>query len=283
MGVLSGLSNLGLGKLEGADLYAKEETKKPVKEEKKATEEKTISEKDLLFDKKYECNVCHKEFTERTVKTGRARLVRQDKDLRPVFMGIDTGKYDIVSCPHCGYSALEKWFGIIAAPQAKLVKENISRNFRKFSRGSIISYDEAIERYRLTLANCIVKKGKDSEKAYVCLKMAWVIRGKIETLPEDTENYADMIDELKADEAELLHNAVEGFISARQTENFPIAGMDEVTLDYLLSVLLLNEGKLDDAAKYIVHVLQSRSANTRIKNKALDVKDEILEKKKNLQ
>lgn len=276
MGILSGLSNMGLSRLEDAELFEKETEKK---EEAKPAE-KVINEADFLFDKKIECPVCHQTFSERTVKTGKARLVRQDKDLRPVFMGIDTGKYEVNSCPNCGYSALEKYFGMIAAPQAKLVKENISRNFRRFRRDSIISYDEAIERYRLTLANCIVKKGKDSEKAYVCLKMAWVIRGKMETLDKNLPDYADQMEELQADEQELLHNASEGFKLARQNESFPIAGMDEVTLDYLLAVLLLNEGNTDEAAKFIVHVLQSRTANTRIKNKALDIKEEILAKKK---
>ena len=280
MGVLSGLSNLGLSKLEDADLFAKDETNVKKQEEPVKQEAKPINEKDFLFDKTIECAVCHKNFTERKVKTGKARLVKQDKDLRPIFNGIDTGKYDVISCPHCGYTALEKWFPIIAAPQAKLVKENISKNFRKFRRDEVVSYDEAIERYRLTLANCIVKRGRDSEKAYTCLKMAWVVRGKAESLDPATEGYDDIIDELKIDEEELLHNAIEGFISARQTENFPIAGMDEMTLDYLLSVLLLKEGKLDESAKFIVNVLQSRSANTRIKNRALEIKEEIIEKKK---
>ena len=282
MGILSGLSNMGLGRLEDADLYRKEEPASEKKESAKPEEKKTVDEKDFLFDKSYECAVCHKPFSERKVKTGKARPVSQDKDLRQVYAGIDPGKYDIISCPHCGYSALEKWFSIIAAPQAKLIRENISRGFRKFSRGSIISYEEALERYKLTLANCIVKKGKNSEKAYVCLKMAWIVRGYIEELDPAMEGYEDKKEELTADEEELLHNALEGFVSARETESFPIAGMDEVSLDYLLAVLCLNENRLDESARFIMHVLQSRTASSRIKNKALDIKEEILEKKKNV-
>lgn len=281
MGILSGLSSLGLGKLEGADIYAKEEAKPKVEEVKPV--EKTVTERDLIFEKNYECPVCHKQFTESKVRSGKARLVKQDKDLRPIYSGIDCGKYDVISCPHCGYSALERWHGIIAAPQAKLVKENISKHFMKFTRHTVIPYEEAIERYKLTLANCIVKKGKDSEKAFTCLKMAWIIRGYAENYDRAADDYEEKIEDLKADEAELLHNALEGFISARQTESYPIAGMDSVTLDYLLSVLLLSEGKYDEAGRYVMQVLQSRDANARIKNKALDLKEEIIEKKKQQQ
>ncbi|MDO4187640.1 MAG: DUF2225 domain-containing protein [Lachnospiraceae bacterium] len=278
MGILSGLSSMGLGKFEGADLYAKEE--KPIKEDPKpVVAKKPVDEKDFIFEKSYECPVCYKQFKESKVKTGKARLVRQDKDLRPIYAGIDPGKYDVTSCPYCGYSTLDKYYGAIAAPQAKLVKESISKNFRKFSRSTIVSYEEALERYKLTLANCIVKKSKDSEKAYTCLKMAWTVRGYIENYDKASEDYDEKIEELTADEEELIHNALEGFVSARATEPTPIAGMDSVTLDYLLAVLSLKLNRLDDAAKYIMGVLQSRNASTRIKNNAIDLKAEILEKR----
>lgn len=277
MGILSGLSNLGLGKLENADLYEKKE-----EEEKKevSNEPKKVDEKEFLLEKTFECPVCSNKFSESKVKTGKARLVKQDKDLRPVYLGIDTGKYDITSCPHCGYSALDRWFPVIAGPQAKLVKENISKNFKKFSRNTVITYEEAIERYQLTLANCIVKKSKDSEKAYTCLKMAWLLRGYAENYDRAEDDYEEVTKSLLEDEKELLHNAAEGFASARQNESFPIAGMDEVTLDYLLAVLALSEGKYDDAARFIMQVLQSKTASSRIKNKALDIKEEIIEKRK---
>ncbi len=109
--------------------------------------------------------------------------------------------------------------------------------------------------------------------------MAWIIRGYMEVYDRASEDYEEKMEELKADETELLHNALEGFISARQSESFPIAGMDTVTLDYLLAVLSLNEDKWEDAARFTMAVLQSRNANSRIKNKALDLKAEILDRK----
>ena len=51
--------------------------------------------------------------------------------------------------------------------------------------------------------NTVVKKGKDSEKAYTCLKIAWLLRGKAETMSDDTP-------EAKAAKAEVLKEE-EGF------------------------------------------------------------------------
>ena len=41
------------------------------------------------------------------------------------------------------------------------------------------SYEKAIERYKLALYNTLVKKGKNSEKAYECLKISWLYRGDV--------------------------------------------------------------------------------------------------------
>ena len=61
MGILSGLGNLGLGGLEGMDIF--EEEKKP---EQQAAEAPKIEEKDLIYDKTFTCPVCDKEFSELT-------------------------------------------------------------------------------------------------------------------------------------------------------------------------------------------------------------------------
>lgn len=283
MGILSGLSSMGLGKLEGVDLYKKEEQKKQGEEKKPVQQVSTVEEKDFLFEKSYDCPVCNKQFKETAIKTGKARLIKQDKDLRPIFQGIDTIKYDVVSCPHCGYSALTKYFPVIAPPQVKLVKENICRTYRKFPRTYIVSYDEAVNRFRLALANTIVKRGKDSEKAYLCLRMAWLLRGMAENIGENYPDYEQKLVELAEDESELLHNALEGFVSARASESYPIAGMDEMTLDYLLSVLYLKENDYDNSLKMAANIITSRSANNRMKDKARDIKDEIMEIRKNKQ
>lgn len=282
MGILSGLSRMGLTNLEKAEIFEKEEVKKEVKVEQKV-EQKSAKEieAELIFDKSYECPCCGEKFTSKTVKNGKAKLIRQDKDLRPIYQGIDPIKYDVVSCPHCGFTAITKYFGALAAPQIKLIKENISRNFRRLPTHELITYEESVEYYKLALANTIVKKGKASEKAYTCLRMAWVVRGMREELEAKPEKDEAVIKDLYNDECELLHNALEGFVTAKQTESGAIAGMDQNTLDYILCVLYLKEGQYDECGRLISSILTSASANPRIKDKARELKDEVLKAKGN--
>lgn len=278
MSILSGLGNLGLNKLEGADVFGEEKKAQEQAQAPKGEQAKPVIG-DYVFDKKYSCPVCYQEFANATMKGGKAKMVGQDSDLRPKYEPFDPIKYDVIVCPKCGYAALSRYFDKIMPPQAKLVKENISRSFRGIKHTLDISYDDAIERYQLALGNAIVKKSKTSERAYICLKLAWVVRAKMEALDIDLENYDDQVAELKNDEMELLKNAMEGFISARQTEDFPMCGMDENTLDYIISVTAVKLEKPEIASKLIPGILTSPSANARIKDKARELKEQILQSK----
>ena len=143
----------------------------------------------------------------------------------------------------------------------------------------IYSYDHAKKLYQLALANAVVKKAKNSEKAYICLKTAWVVRGETQRLDPSAADYENKKKENDAQERELLTNALNGFVMARQSEDFPIAGMDSTTLDYLIAALAYETDQFDIASKMISELLTSRTANSRIKDKARMLKELMAEKK----
>ncbi|MCQ2081991.1 MAG: DUF2225 domain-containing protein [Lachnospiraceae bacterium] len=279
MGLLDGLEKFGLKNISTENMYEEQE-KKPVVEEKK--EEKkavNLDETDYIFPKKYECPVCGSSFTSLQVKTGKVRMISMDKDSRPVFDGIEPIKYEAVMCPTCGYSVMSKFFKPLTPSQKKGVIDNVSKNFtKKKEMKDTYSFDDALERISMALACAIVKYGKPSEKAYICLKGGWLCRAYAESLDGTEEDYDSKILELKEKEKEFLDNAYEGFVNARQTETFPLAGMDEPTLDYILAVLAMENGQLEVSAKLIAGILQSVSANSRVKDKARDIKEELVVK-----
>lgn len=273
-GLLSGLSGLGLGNLEKMDIF---ETDKKEEKDNEQPSAAKVDEKDLVYDKTFECAVCGKKFTSKVMKTGRAKMLGTDSDLRPRYEGIDAQKYDVELCPYCGYAALSRYFPVIGTTQAKLVRENISKKIQLHPhQGDIYTYEEALERYKLTLANAVVKRGKASEKAYICLKSAWLLRGYAESLSEDETVETAKLDDIKNQEEEYLTNAFNGFAEARKTEGFPMCGMDEVTVDYLLASLATHFKKYDVASRLVASILTSASANARTKEKARELKEQIL-------
>ena len=279
MSVFDGLSKFGLNNITGSGLYETEKKETTVKKEEVKVE-KEIKEEDFLFDKTYTCPICDEHFKVPTLRANRARLVGQDMDLRPRYENIDPLKYDIVLCPKCGYAALPRFFDTITPPQKKLIKDNICKNFVPIASKSVYTYDDAFMRYQLALGNAVVKKGKAGEKAYLCLKMAWLLRGKMENLDPASADYDEQIASIKGDEKELLSSALEGLVTARQTEMFPMCGMDEHTVDYIIAVTAIKFEEYELASRMISSIIVSPSANSRMKDRCRDLKEQLLELRK---
>lgn len=277
MGLLDGLGQFGLSGLEGMNVY---ETQAGAKGQDAAQEApKAPQEQDFLFDKSFQCPLCDHEFKARTVKIGKAKLVGTDLDLRPKYENIDMLKYDVILCPNCGYAALSRYFKFLTAVQATKIKEAISKSFKPQTEiKEIYTYDEALERYKLTLANAIVKLAKPSEKAYICLKTAWLLRGQSEHLDPSAPDYAKKKEGVDAEENEFLRNALEGFLAARQTEGYPMCGMDESTVDYLIAVTAMRFEQFDVSSKLVSGIIVSTGANPRMKEKARDLREMLMVK-----
>lgn len=275
MSILSGLEGMGLGNLESLDIFEEEEKKE---EKKAAAVVPQVDEKDLIYDKSYACPVCGNTFTAKIMKSGKAKLIGTDQDLRARYEGIDPVKYDVLLCPSCGYAALSRYFTGLSSGQIKLIQEKISSkvHVNRYEK-EVYSYEDAMERYKLALVNAVVKKGRASEKAYICLKSAWLLRGYAESLKNEGKADEKQLAELAKQENEYLGNAYKGFTDARQTEGFPMCGMDEMTVDYLIAVLAVRFKKYDVASRLLASLLTNPSASARIKEKARELKEQVLE------
>lgn len=271
MGLLSGLAQFGLGNLENMEVYEEAENAEAGK-----PAEKTVQEQDFLFDKSWSCPVCGKEFKVRTIRTGKVRLNGSDQDLRPCYEPVDALKYDVVMCPLCGYTAISRFFQGVTQQQIKNIRNMICIHFTsQEERKEVYTYDEALERYRLALANAVVKRAKASEKAYICLKTAWVLRGKAEHLDKSLPDYEAQKKQCESEENEFLRNAMDGFMAAIQSESPPMCGLDQSTVDYLIAVTALRFEEYEVAARMVSAILQS-AANQRVKDRARELKETVL-------
>lgn len=242
-------------------------------------QETNQQEKDFLFTKRISCPVCGKIFGSRVVKSGSLRRLEPDFDLRPRFRFIDALKYEVYSCPQCGYSAMSRYFENLTKVQIQLIKENVSANFRPVSDQvpETIDYQTAANRYKLALYNSDVKKGKLSEKAYTCLKISWLYRSMAEEMPEGTAEEKAKKEEIIKTQESFYKKAFEAFQKVIATEDFPICGMDSYTMDYLLATLACHFKEYSYASKAVSNILGSQTVDRRMKDKALDLKEVIVE------
>lgn len=276
-GLLSGLEVFGIKGMDAVDDIYDGEKKNEEQVQTETKKDPLVIEQELLYEKSFTCPICDTDFKSKTVRIGKAKLLKTDLDLRPKYENVDMLKYDVILCPHCGYASISRYFKAITSSQAKLIKENISPNFKQMKEtGAIYTYEEALSRYKLALANAIVKKAKPSEKAYICLKTAWLLRGEAESLADSGEEQESKKQALAQEEAEFLKNALEGFLTARQTEGYPMCGMDETTVDYLIAVLAMQFEQYDISSKLIAGILISNTVSPRMKEKARDIKEMLV-------
>lgn len=287
MNLFAGLEKFGFQKTEDVDLFAeKKETAKgePEKAEKEP-EEKEVeipSEEQFLLNKSIRCIVCDQTFFAKAVKAGRVRRLEPDMDLRPRHQYIDTLKYGVYSCPHCGYTSLNRYFEHITSGQIRLVREQVCGTFEAGSLDlpETYDYDQAIDMHKLALLNAVVKRARNSEKAYNCLILSWLLRTKIEQLEQEHPEETEQIAACREEEENFYQQAYEGMLTAVSSEMFPICGMDQVTMDYLLAVMSFHFKKYDVASKTLANVITSGVASRKMKDKALELKDEIIKELK---
>ena len=235
---------------------------------------------DFLFEKKVRCPVCDNIFGSKVVRTSRLRRLQPDFDLRPRFRDIDTLKYSVYACPFCGYSAINTSFDQLSKGQIMLVKENVTANFKPSGESDpeVYDYNTAIARYKRALLCSKAKRGKMSELAYTCLKISWLYRSMGDEMPESTKEECEAKEEVRKNQELFYKEAYQGFQKALTMVDFPICGMDTFTMDFLLATLACHFKEYGFASKAVSNILGSQIADRRMKDRALDLKQEIVSK-----
>ncbi len=238
------------------------------------------TEEEFIFDKRMTCVVCDKPFKTKVLKSNRARRIGSDADLRPRFEYIDTLKYGVCSCPNCGYSATHSAFPHVAGRQIANIKQQVCAHFIPEDRTgwTSYSYDQALRMHALALQCADAKMAKDGEKSYLHLVMAWLYREK------EKEAEQIQVEELREQEIKNNHDlaeehyleAYEGFQRAMMNEMFPIAGLNQPTLEYIIAYMAYHFGKLEIAAKMIGALITNTSTSRNVKDRALELKEQII-------
>ncbi|KMT20860.1 DUF2225 domain-containing protein [Clostridium cylindrosporum] len=205
---------------------------------------------DFLYDKTYTCPCCNTTFKSKTVKTGKIRIVSKDSDLFQHCEPINPILYDVVLCNKCGYASMAKVFEKkLYKDEVKAIITKITPSFKPREYPNIYDVNTGIERLKLSLVSSMVKGAKASEKAYTCIKIAWLYR-----LLGDKEH-----------EDIFIENAYNGFSEAFSKEDAPILGMDYNTIVYLVAELARKTNRTDEALKLFGKLITNPSTPSRIK------------------
>ncbi len=255
------LKEVGFDNLEKVELFP---PKQELSDKEKEINKKKLSVEEVLYDKSYICPVCNREFKSKAIRSGKNRLLNVDLDLKANYDTVNPLIYECVVCENCGYAGLSKNFNSITNNQIRWVKEQICTKYKEHHYPPIMTEKDAVLRYKLALLTSYVKKAKDGEKAYICLKLAWLYRDMKETALEEL----------------FLQHALTGFENAYNNERFPIFELGELTTAYIIADIHRRMKNYDKAMQWVGFVVMDRSVSLRLKTKALHLKGVIAEEKR---
>ncbi|MGL5820871.1 MAG: DUF2225 domain-containing protein [Sarcina sp.] len=216
----------------------------------------------LLFDKTINCPVCKNNFKARTVRAKTTRILEKDSDFFIRYKTINPYFYDVLVCPTCGYAALKIDFDKIHEKQKELVKAYITPKWNHKQFLGIHDIYIALERYKLALITASTINKKNSTKAMICIKIAWMYR-----LLEDSKS-----------ELIFLEKALANFEQAYFNEQLPVYEMQKTTLLYLIGELHRRIGNFDIALKNYSEVLVDQTSPHKLKELTRDMRDLIKNK-----
>lgn len=260
--LFSELANLGYKDIEAVDLFKRTDSQVEAIETEIINDEER--ERSLLYDRELVCPVCGNKFLIKAIKKSSNKILKRESDFYVHYSIINPYFYEVYLCNHCGYAALSSDFLKIKPSQVPLVREKVTPKWQGKSYPEIYNVKIAIERYKLALLNYFYLEDVASKKAMTCLRIAWMYR-----LLKDNIN-----------EVTFLKQAIQGFEHAYTEEKFPLYEMDEFTALYLLGELNRRIGDDDKALSWFGKVITSFNANQKVKDKARDQRDLIVEARK---
>jgi len=261
--LFQGLEDFGFDDLKGQDLDLFSENKN----EEEVTKN-SVNLDDYIFLKSFVCPVCEREFSERVVKKSKLRILSHDTDLKPVFENIIPAIYDVIHCTNCGYTALTKFFDKIVGTRAELIRQKVTPDFKPKEYPSItLSLDDGIERHKLALYNALVKKAKSDEKAFICMKLAWLYRDK-----------SDKINELL-----FISAACQGLVASIDSRHPTVCDMDKNTVRFLIACFYKSLGNSQEAYKWLLPLISSKTLHHQTRQRVMDLKYEIQQEKQELE
>ncbi len=93
------------------------------------------SDREHLLERTIKCPVCEQSFSCFYVRSSKLIVESTDNDMRPRYKGIEPLYYDVITCPHCFYSALSDMFNTSKKPspafqgELQAIKQSCGINF----------------------------------------------------------------------------------------------------------------------------------------------------------
>jgi len=190
---------------------------------------------DALFDKRYLCELCGKEFTNKKIRRSQIKVKTIDSDFYTEYTGENPNYYLVKVCPYCGYG-----WSDFSSPLKSSEKEGLKAFLKEnppcenFSGARDHEMAEKVFLYAYKIAEW--RKEKPQALGNLSLQISWIHR-----FLKNEEK-----------EKEYLEKALEHFLAFYQTaDNIVNVGKTM----FILGELYRRLGKKDEALKWYARIV----------------------------
>ena len=202
----------------------------------------------FLYTKELVCVVCSKKHETCKVRIRKLPVEKKDSDFHIWYKDVNPVYYNVWVCPNCGLSVTESEHIPISTEQKSVFLKSIGVKWTKRDFSGERTYEQAVESHQLALLTGQVLNKSNGYLGGLCLRLAWLFR-----------EYND------SRENQYLKHALDHLEAAYSSESFPIAGLDEISLSYLIGELKRMLGSPKEAIFWFSRAL----GHPDIKNKRL--------------
>ncbi|CAH2212320.1 DUF2225 domain-containing protein [Tepidibacter aestuarii] len=193
-----------------------------------------------LYDKKVKCPICKNEFTTKKVKTSALRIDKRDTDLYVHYKTVNPYLYAVWVCTKCGYAAMEGKFNSIKKYHHKIITEKITSLWNPKDYGKERNVDDAIKTHKLAIYEGNILNWEKSYIGGLALRLSWLYR----------------LEGKKELEIKFQKYALTIFTDCFSKEIFPMAGMDSVSMAYLIGELNRSFQNYEESIKWFQTALK---------------------------
>ncbi|MBP1737458.1 MAG: hypothetical protein H6Q60_1339 [Oscillospiraceae bacterium] len=216
-------------------------------------------DREHLMEKEYHCPLCHEKFKALKVRTSKLTLTRTDHDMRRIYHELEPNYYEIVTCPHCLYSALFSTFekpditrGIVESELQGLKQQtNLVFNLQPEPPTVFAQYYLAL----FCAPKCLKQPQLSTAKLF--LKLSWI--------------YHDCGDQQM--ETEMLRQALDAYMDAHIELQIPES--QEQQLCMIMGEICFKLGDFKKAREYYHKAKINRAGTPVLQKQAEDRMDDI--------
>jgi uncharacterized protein (DUF2225 family) len=222
------------------------------------------TDREHLMEKSMVCPLCHQGFKHLAVRPSKLILENTDSDMRQRYKGVEPLYYDVITCPHCLYSALSEMFDKPSHPTPDFLREmETIKSSCSLSFGLGADIDAVFAGYYLALfcaPHCFHKPQMAIAKLYL----------KLSRIYQDAEN-SHM-------ETFAAQESLDAYMYVYQ--NIELSPSQDQQLCLIIAELSLKLGRLREAKDFFFKVKINRNAAPLFKRQAENRLFEIRESEK---